>query len=70
MQLKSEYFSDLFVKIFQYLEENNIENTLTFQNILSIHITLYYFGANLSKLDITEIQEKIDNLDKNFVINV
>ncbi|MDR3150525.1 MAG: hypothetical protein LBU14_02680 [Candidatus Peribacteria bacterium] len=60
----------MFVKIFQYLRENNIKNTLTFQNILSIHITLYYFEANLSEFDIVKIQKKIGEIDKNFVINV
>lgn len=70
IQLNPEIFSDLFVKIFQYLKENNIEDILIFQNILSVHITLYYFEANLSEFDIIKIWKKIDEIDKNFTINV
>jgi 2'-5' RNA ligase len=70
IQLNPEVFSDLFIKVFKYLEKNNIENILVFQNILSLHITLYYFEANLSKFETKKIQEKISKLDKNFIINL
>jgi hypothetical protein len=43
---------------------------LIFQNILSIHITLYYFEANLSKSDYEEIENFIKNLDFDFEIKI
>jgi lipopolysaccharide biosynthesis glycosyltransferase len=70
IELNPELFSDLFVNLYSYLKKNSIENILTFQNILSIHITLYYLEANLSKTEKQKIQEKIDNLDKEIIINI
>jgi len=60
-----ELFSDLYVKVFSYLQENKIENIVFFQNILSLHITLYYFEKDLCKNDIKAIK----NISSSFVLN-
>lgn len=63
IELKAEIFSDIFVKIYTYLKENNIENILHFQNPLSPHITLYYLEKDLKKPTKEKIQNNIKNLD-------
>lgn len=69
IELKSEIFSDLYKNIFDYLKQNNIENILSFQNILSVHITLYYFEKNLNINSISKINKiiKIIKLDDIFI---
>lgn len=62
IELKSELFSDVFVNIYKYLKENKIENIVSFQNPLSIHITIYYFGNNLNKEE-KSIKNEINKLD-------
>jgi len=47
LEIISEKFVDIFCKLQEYLRENNIENILEFQNILSLHITLYYLWENI-----------------------
>lgn len=47
LEIISEKFIDLFYALQKYLRENNIENILEFQNILSLHITLYYLWENI-----------------------
>lgn len=63
IELKNEIFSDIFVKIWKYLKENNIENIIDLQNPLSPHITLYYLEKDFLEVD------KIKNDIKNFSIN-
>ncbi|MDD2907033.1 MAG: 2'-5' RNA ligase family protein [Candidatus Gracilibacteria bacterium] len=65
IELKSELFSDLFVKIYNYIKENNIEKSILFQNPLSPHITLYYLEKDIDNKNKEEIKEYI----KNFEIN-
>jgi lipopolysaccharide biosynthesis glycosyltransferase len=47
IELKAELCSDIFVKVYNYLTENNIENSLLFQNPLSPHITIYYLEKDI-----------------------
>ncbi len=63
MEMKSEIFSDIFVEIYNYLKENNIENIVEMQNPLSPHITLYYFEQEIPKKDIENINKDIEKLD-------
>lgn len=49
LEIISEKFTDLFCALQKYLRENNIENIIEFQNILSLHITLYYLWENISE---------------------
>lgn len=65
IELKSEVFSDLYREVWIYLKENDIEDIISFQNILSIHITLYYFEKDLCENDIKAIK----NTSSSFVLN-
>lgn len=65
IELKSELFSDIFVKIYNYIKENNIENSVLFQNPLSPHITLYYLEKDIED----KTKEKIKEYIKFFEIN-
>lgn len=63
IELKNEIFSDIFVKIWEYLNENNVENIIDLQNPLSPHITIYYLEKDFFEID------EIKNYIKNFEIN-
>ena len=54
IKLKSEYFVPLYTQIQKLLGDK--KDIVEFQNILSIHITLYYFPKQLSSNDIKQIQ--------------
>ncbi len=54
IKLKSEYFVLLYTEIQKLLWDK--KDIVEFQNILSIHITLYYFPKQLSSNDIKQIQ--------------
>ncbi len=62
IKLKSEIFSDLYREIWIYLKENDIEDIISFQNILSIHITLYYFEKDLDSKTVFEIKNIINSI--------
>lgn len=63
IELKSEIFSDIFVKVYKYLKENAIEESVVFQNPLSSHITLYYLEKSIPSNDIASMQSDIQGLD-------
>jgi hypothetical protein len=58
-------FVDLFVKFYEYLKKNQIENIVHFQNPLSLHITLYYLEKNLEDNLKKEIKKDIEKIDIN-----
>lgn len=63
IELKSEILSDIFVKVYEYLQVNKIEESVVLQNPLSPHITLYYLEKNILSSDITSIESDIQGLD-------
>jgi len=63
ISLKPEIFSDIFVDVYNYIKTNNIENIVSFQNILSVHITLYYLEQNIDSNIKTEIKNYIKKMD-------
>ncbi len=70
IELKSELLSDLFVKTYNYIKENNIEKSILFQNPLSPHITLYYLEKDIEKNTKEEIKEYIKKIDINDRISI
>lgn len=60
--LKKTLFVDLFVELQTYLNDNSIENCISIQNLLSLHITLYYFQKELSEAELLKITEHINAL--------
>lgn len=65
IELKPKIFSNLFVKVYKYLKENEIENSVAFQNLISIHLTLYYFKKELNKDERKSIKETIKDIKLN-----
>ena len=63
IQLKSEIFSDIFSAVYLYLEQNNIQNSIVFQNPLSPHITLYYLEKDIDQVTKEEIKKYIQKFD-------
>ncbi len=54
IEINPKLFSNIFSTVYWYLKDNNILEYFIFQNILSLHITLYYLPEN-----ITNNQEKL-----------
>ena len=63
IQLKSEIFSDIFSAVYLYLEQNNIQDSIVFQNPLSLHITLYYLEKDIDQVIKEEIKKYIQKFD-------
>lgn len=62
-QLKLEIFSDIFSAVYLYLEQNNIQDSIIFQNPLSVHITLYYLEKDIDTITAEEIKKYIQKFD-------
>ena len=65
IELKAELFSNIFVKVYKYTKENNIEDSLLFQNPLSLHITLCYLEKDIEDNTKSDIKEYIKGFDIN-----
>jgi len=61
--LQSEFLSDIFVRIYQYIKANHIEDTVIFQNPLSVHITLYYLEKHLDEEQKNSLKQYISLFD-------
>ena len=70
IELKAEFFSNIFVEVFNYIKENNIENSILFQNPISPHITLYYLEKDINLKDKDEIKEYIKSFEINDYIKL
>lgn len=70
IELKSELFSDIFVKVYKYIKENAIEESVVLQNPLSPHITLYYLEKSIPSSDISSMQSYIQGFDVWFPIHL
>lgn len=63
-KLDSEAFVDLYVRLQQFLHENNLKECIELQNILSLHITLCYFESAIPAKDLAAIEDFIATLRK------
>ncbi|MCP4523679.1 MAG: 2'-5' RNA ligase family protein [Candidatus Gracilibacteria bacterium] len=70
IELKAELFSNIFVEVYKYTKENNIEDSILFQNPLSPHITLYYLEKDIEDITKTEIKEYIKKFNINDTITL
>lgn len=70
IDLKCSILSNIFIKLFEYLKNNNIDNIVVFQNPLSTHITLYYLENNISLKLKNEIKDFINTFDLNNEIKI
>lgn len=67
ISLKSKPYEKLFVELQEYFKKNKIDNAIEMQNILSLHITLYYFGSNINPIK-TDLAKNLSTLRKNKVV--
>lgn len=63
IELKSELLSNIFIEVYKYIKENNIESFILFQNPLSPHITLYYLEKDIDNITKNEIKNHIKNFN-------
>jgi len=70
LALKAEIFSDIFVRIYQYVHENHMEDAVVFQNPLSVHITLYYLEKHLAADIKHDIKQYIPSFDMSKPLSV
>lgn len=62
--MRPEKFANIFIEINNLLWEDT-KSIIEFQNMLSLHITLYYFPEKLSNIDLDTITKSISEIDLN-----
>ncbi len=63
IEMNPKLFSDIFVNVYKYLKKNDVLESVSMQNPLSPHITLYYLEENLLNADKNSIKNDISVLD-------
>ncbi|MDB4978776.1 MAG: hypothetical protein JWM56_962 [Candidatus Peribacteria bacterium] len=72
-KLKIEAFIGLYVRLQQFLDENNLEGCIEMQNILSLHTTLYYFEAEIPLNDFIAIEDFVSTFrdsEQKYIISI
>lgn len=64
LSIKHEIFIDLFNSLEKYLKKNHLKKDVELQNLLSLHITLYYFDKKINVSNLEKIKEDLLNLNK------
>lgn len=59
-------FVDLFVHLQKYFDTNGLENAIEFQNILSLHITLYYLGNTVTRENESAIAKEVSIISSKY----
>ena len=62
VSLNSKYFVDTFIALQQYFKEHDLEKAVELQNVLSLHITLYYLGKKLTGSEKEQLRADIVSL--------
>lgn len=65
--LKSNPYKKLFIELQEYFRKNKIIDAIEMQNILSLHITLYYLGPNINPIK-TSLANNLSTLRKNKLV--
>ncbi|MEK7570843.1 MAG: hypothetical protein AAB553_01085 [Patescibacteria group bacterium] len=60
--LENAPFVTLFVRLQQYIKKHKLEDAVLLQNILSLHISLYYFDATLTEDQKKAVKEDAEHL--------
>lgn len=64
LSLGSRYFVDTFIELQKYFKEHGLEKAVEFQNVLSLHITLYYLDNEITASDKEQIVADITSLSE------
>lgn len=70
LSLDSSRFVELFVDLQRYFKAHGLEGALELQNILSLHISLYYLESSISKKDQMQIMQDITQLSLDGAVGV
>ena len=62
VKLDSAQFVDLFIALQRYFQSHNIDQSVVLQNILSMHITMYYLDAGLGMDEETQLIDDASRL--------
>jgi 2'-5' RNA ligase len=63
-------FADLFVELQNYFESHDLTSDIEFQNVLSLHITIYYLDSTLSTGEMNEILSDTTNINNEGNVNI
>lgn len=62
ISLDGKYFANIFIALQQYFKEHGLEKVVEFQNVLSLHITLYYLDKGLTESEKEQLQADMVSL--------
>jgi 2'-5' RNA ligase len=62
ISVDSGSFADVFINMQKYFEDHDLQHAVELQNILSLHITLYYLGSSISEAEKTQILNDISEV--------
>ena len=68
--LDSSKFTDLFVDLQKYFRSHDLEGAIEFQNILSLHITLYYLESSLAEDEKTQLLQDTSDMSSNGTLSI
>lgn len=62
ISLNSSFFVGMFIELQKYFKEHGLETAVEFQNILSLHVTLYYLDKDIASSDKQQLLADIVSL--------
>lgn len=65
LKLDSSKFVDLFIRLQKYINEHELQDSIVLQNILSLHITLYYLDSHLDEYERLRLLQDIAKISSN-----
>src|SRR5688572_22171077 len=63
-------FTDLFVDLQNYFRSHDLEGAIEFQNILSLHITLYYLESSLTEDEKTQLLQDASDISSDGALRI
>lgn len=70
ISLDSSKFTDLFVDLQEYFKSHDLEGAIELQNILSLHITLYYLESSLAAEEKTQLLQDASDIPSDGVLSI
>jgi 2'-5' RNA ligase len=70
VSLHSSLFADLFVELQGYFRSHDLEGAIEFQNILSLHITLYYLESSIETKEKARILKDISDISATDTLSI
>lgn len=70
LALDSSQFTYLFVNLQKYFRSHDLEGAVEFQNILSLHITLYYLESSLAEDEKAQLLQEASDVSSNGTLSI